>query len=457
MAYEKRLRRKVVDVAHCGGQEITTPAIRCANMTPMIDIGVLDKRINDSLDLLRDNYRLSPDGGGGWYHELGSPPGFTATAVGLLAFTESGRRFDNLGAALEFLRRGQVASPDRLVDGGWPTNSSKGRPVVEATAWIGRFLGLARCTLTEGAPDAGRAYRWLAENQNDDGGWGSVRDAESRVWLTCLALRAIAALDPYSSRIEKGIGWLMANRESRDSAWGETRRGPATVTHTAFALLTLHETGHGANDDRLPRAYDFLRTGLADPGQGDRHTWIETYFVAPGRPPSDRFNLWHYGLPVALSALLHDPRGTPADLVSDAFATIVRSDVEDRPWPGYPGRSGTSLWSVWWCLEALLDLRRHSDVRPGDLLVWLPQAVVLKRAAARDRPLGAIIPHRRIHIGRLVARHWTALLLAVVTVLSLAGRAAGALAWKDVWLSLLFPTLLLVVQEGINRRLRPSR
>ena len=420
----------------------------------MVDIGLLDKRVNDSLDLLRDTYSRAAVGGG-WYHELGSPPGFTATAVGLLAFTESGRDFENFDEALEFLRQGQVSSTDPLVDGGWPTNSSKGRPVVEATAWIGRFLALARCGLKDGAPDAGRAYAWLTNNQNDDGGWGSVRGAESRVWLTCLALRAIAVLNPYSPAVEKGIGWLMANRDPRESAWGQTRHDPATVTHTAFALLTIAETGRLKDDERLRSAYDVLRRKLADPGLGDRHTWIETYWVDPGPPPADRVNLWHHGLPVALSALLHDPRGTPADLVSDAFTTIVRSGVRDRVWDGYPGRSGPSLWSVWWCLEALIVLRRHSEVRPGDMLVWLPEAVVLQRAEARGRPLGALVPHRRIDVGAVLARHWTALLLALVTAVSLGGSAAGALGWKDAGLSLLFPTVLLIVQETINRR-RPG-
>ncbi len=420
-------------------------------MTLMIDIGVLDKRINNSLDLLRDNYSRG-DGGGGWYHELGSPPGFTATAVGLLAFAETDRRFEHLDEALAFLRKGQVTSPDPLLDGGWPTNSSKGRPVVEATAWIGRLLALGRCGLTAGAPDAARAYAWLRENQNEDGGWGSLKGAESRVWLTCLALRAITALDPYSPAIERGTGWLMANRDARDSAWGETRKGPATVTHTAFALLTLSEAGHGANDDRLLRAYDSLRAKLADPGEGDRYTWIETYFVTPGEAPGDRFNLWHYGLPVALSALLRDPRGTPAALVCEAFATIVRTDVHDPIWRGYPGRSGPSLWSVWWCLEALIELRRHSEIRAGDLLVWLPKAVVLQRAEARELPLAAIVPHRRLDVAGLLTRHWTALLLAMVTLISIGGSAAGVFGWKDVGLSLLFPTVLLLVQETINRR-----
>lgn len=425
-------------------------------MTSQIDIGVLDARINDSLDLLRDNYTRGSVGGG-WYHELGSPPGFTATAVGLLAFVENDRKFEHFDEALAFLRQGQVTSPDPLLDGGWPTNSSRGRPVVEATAWIGRFLGLARCGLTQGAPHSGRTYAWLTANQNDDGGWGSLKGAESRVWLTCLALRAIVALDPYAPEIERGVAWLMANREARDSAWGETREGPATVTHTAFALLTLAETGHGIHDDRLLKAYDSLCGKLADPRQGDRHTWIETYLVTPGPPPADRFNLWHYGLPVALSALLHDPRGTPAELVCDAFATILRSEVDDRLWRTYPGRNGPSLWSVWWCLEALTELRRHSEVRAGDMLVWLPKAVVLQRAEARDQPLEAIVPRRRIDVGALIGRNWAVLLLSIVTLISVIGGAAGAFGWKDVGLSLLFPTVLLVIQETINRRRRTPR
>lgn len=55
----------------------------------------------------------------------------------------------------------------------------------------------------------------------------------------------------------------------------------------------------------------------------------------------------------------------------------------------------------------------------------------------------------------MLTRHWTALLLTLVTAVSLGGGAAGALGWKDAGLSLLFPTVLLIVQETINRR-RPG-
>ncbi len=73
-------------------------------------------------------------------------------------------------------------------------------PVVEATGWIARFLARARCDLRDDAPDTKRAYQWLLRNQNPDGGWGSLHGCPSRVWLTCLALRALSQLNPYERR-----------------------------------------------------------------------------------------------------------------------------------------------------------------------------------------------------------------------------------------------------------------
>jgi hypothetical protein len=426
-------------------------------VTHVIDVDVLIRRVDESLALLRDRYSRCASGGG-WYHELDIPePGFTATAVGLLAFTENDQHFENFDEGLAFLAAGQVTAPDDpLLDGGWPVKSSRGRPVVEATAWIARFLARARCGAKDGAPDLDRAYRWLLGNQNHDGGWGSLRGDSSRVWLTCLCLRALAASNPYCPAIEAGVEWLMANRAAPGPAWGEIKTRPATVTHTAFVLLTLTEARPGREDNRLLMAYDWLKNRLAEPANDDRHSWIEIYDTSPD--PHDphrsaRLALWHYGLPVSLAALLHDPRGIPTGFVCNAFDTIVRTGVED-PWPGYPGRS-TSLWSVWWCLEALLKLKELRLIQPGHQIIWLEDAVVLRRASARDRPLRELLPRRRIQIKAALRRRWTVLLLAMATILGFIGVATDAWEWKDMWLGLLFPSALVGLQEILNRK-RPA-
>ncbi|MEU5883976.1 prenyltransferase/squalene oxidase repeat-containing protein [Spirillospora sp. NPDC047279] len=422
----------------------------------VIDTAVLGVRLNDSLDVLRDAYTTNPPPGvgGGWYHELSRPePGSTATALGLLAFVELGRPFEHFDECLAYLTSRQIASGDPLKDGGWSTKTSLGMPVVEATAWIGRFLARANCELRQDAPDVGRAYRWLVRNQNPDGGWGSLRNCPSRVWLTCLALRALTQLNPYDPAVERGIEWLTADRTSHRPAWGPTPAAEPTVTHTAFALLTLAEARPGHTDPRLMAAYDWLRDHL-DTDQ--EHIWIETYDVSPNGPVSKpvwRLALWHYGLPIALSALLRDPRGVPGEIISRAFRTLSQGDLGDPRWNG-TGRS--SLWTLTWRLEALTALSRLPLTQPGDVLHWLPDAMVIQRAHARSRPLPALLP-RRSHLAAAarLRRHWTTMLLGGVAVASLAGVATGTWAWRDFWLSVSLPIMLAMIQEAMRRRGRP--
>ncbi|GLZ06905.1 hypothetical protein Acsp03_43710 [Actinomadura sp. NBRC 104412] len=426
---------------------------------PALDMAVLTARLDESIGLLRDSYAVAEGDGGGWYHDLTRPePGSTATAVGLLAFTETGHKFEHFDEGLACLTSRQISSGDRLRDGGWSTKTSLGMPVVEATAWIARFLIRSRCDLRGDAPDARRAYDWLLNNQNPDGGWGSLLGCPSRVWLTCLALRALTQLNPYDPAIERGVQWLTADRTGQRPGWGPTPMASPTVTHTAFVLVTLAEARPDQHDDRLLAAYDWLHDHF-DPD--DEHKWIETYDVSPhgdGAKPVWRLALWHYGLPIALMALLKDPRGPRGPTIAHAFQTLVEGKDTNPRWNGYPGSGRASLWTLWWRLEALIELSRYPLLHPKEVVHWMPDATVVQRAHARDRPLSSLLPAPPpyIDVVRLFKRHWTVLVLALVTLGSLAGVAAGAWGWKDFWFSVILPIVLTLTHEAMKRRRTPS-
>ncbi|GAA3794181.1 hypothetical protein GCM10022226_11890 [Sphaerisporangium flaviroseum] len=424
----------------------------------IIDVSAVDQGLKASLGLLRRTYS-DTDTGGGWYHQLDMvPPGPTATGVALTAFHQCGETPEHLADALRFLKARQIKSDDPLLDGGWAMNTSFGLPVVEATGWVARYLGLARCGLAEDGPSVPRAYQWLVNNQNGDGGWGSLRGCPSRVWLTCLALRALAQLSPRSPAVKRGVEWLLAQQNRSSCGWGENATRSPTVTHTALALITLAEVGADRTGENIFGAYTWLETHLDASVIDDPHARIESYNVThlvDGTPAVWHTILLHYGMPIALSALLRHPGAPPADLICAGFNTIARTQLEGGHWQNIQGGDSVSIWALWPFVQALADVRDLSPVRSADQITWSKELVVIQRQDAGGRPLTALLRAQRwLAVTRFFARTWASLLLILSTLTGLVLVGIGRFNWKDYILGMILPIGLLVIQEARQRRRR---
>ncbi len=423
-----------------------------------LDLAAVDHSLESSLTFLRHRFRQSElPSMGGWYHQLDMPlPGPTATAVGLDIYTQLGEEFERFNECLAFLRSRQVNSPDPALDGGWSTNTSFGCPVIEATGWVAYSLGAARVDLLDESPSMSRAYRWICENQNPDGGWGSMRGCPSRVWLTCLGLRSLRQLNPHSSAINRGQNWLMAHLNQDTGAWGETPGSAPTVTHTAFVLLTLMEVHEGWRDERILKAYDWLEKNLDCGSIDDRNARVENYNVT-AETDTGRV-VWHtvmphYGLPIAASALLRHPNGAPAGQLGTAFRTILDAQLDNGSWPNIQGGASESIWAVAPFVRALQDVRVITPAKSRDQILWSPSIVVIQRAGVRDQPLAAIIrAQRRAAVARTFSRHWTSMLLAASALLGIALIGTGRFDWKDYSLGLIMPIGLFAIEQFKNRR-----
>ncbi|MEU8268320.1 prenyltransferase/squalene oxidase repeat-containing protein [Sphaerisporangium sp. NPDC049002] len=424
----------------------------------IIDISALDRRLKASLSLLRRTYADS-DAGGGWYHQLDMvPPGPTATGVALTAFHQCGERSEHFTDALTFLKARQISSEDPLLDGGWAMNTSFGLPVMEATGWVARYLGLARCALVDDGPSTARAYQWIINNQNEDGGWGSLRGCPSRVWLTCLALRALAQLNPRHSAVNRGVEWLLARQNRTSCGWGENDTRSPTVTHTAFVLITLAEVGADRTGDAILNAYQWLETHVDPSVIDDPHARIESYNVSrmvDGNPAVWHTILLHYGMPIALSAMLRHPGNPPADVICAGFDTINRTQLDGGHWPNIQGGDSVSIWALWPFVQALTDIRDLSPVRSADQITWSHDLVVVQRQEASGRPLSALLRAQRwLAVTRFFARTWASLLLILSTVTGLILVGIGRFSWKDYVLGMILPIGLLLIQEARQRHRR---
>ncbi|MYW62565.1 hypothetical protein GTY65_00495 [Streptomyces sp. SID8379] len=423
-----------------------------------VDLSRTEQALENALSFMRNRFRPGQGtGAGGWYHQLDAAvPGPTATAVGVDMFQRVGAPFDHFAECLGFLRERQARSADTRVNGGWSTNTSLGHPVMEATGWVAYVIGTARTGLVGNGPDARAAYEWLVNNQNTDGGWGSLVGCPSRVWLTCLGLRALHQLNPYAEAITTGLEWLMAAR-GEPGGWGEIPGRPPTVTHTSFALVTILELRPQWNDTRTLPAFEWLTAHLdptrLDDGDARVESYNTSFLDSNGASVVWQTVMPHYGLAFAASALLRHPKGAPAELIADAFKTITSGQLPSGAWPNVHGGSGESIWSVAPFVNALADLRRVSPAMASDHILWSPSLVVIQRADAGDQPLTAIIrAQRRARFVRAFGRHWSVGLLSLSALLGTLFVGLGRFSWQDFTLGLILPLGLFATEQYRNRR-----
>lgn len=432
-----------------------------------IDGRSIDAMVDRGLAVLNRTFHASAHGGG-WYHRLDNPsPGPSATAAGVMSFRVHGRVFEHETACLAFLRHRQVTSDDERLAGGWALNTSFGRPVTEATGLVTHFLLRSGTSHTSDAPDVRRAGEWLLANQNVDGGWGSFGGQESRVWLTAMALRAITGIERRSQAVKHAVAWLMNARDPATGAWGETRNGAATVTHTSYILTALLETGLAVADTSLGEAvasaYSWL-VAVFDPTTiHDDDARIESYNVvsrtADGSEVTWQSTIWHPGLPFALSALVRAPALKRFDLIASAVRTMAATQSAQGTWPGPDSSAAFSVWSVAPFLDALADVRRHLPLGDGLTLTPLsPYSAVVQ--GGPDASLAAerlITVSRRRRLRQVFRRSWAAGALALLAAAGGVLYATGVLDLRDIGFGLLVPIALLVLQLALGGSRRQQK
>jgi hypothetical protein len=432
-----------------------------------INIEDLYKCIDRSLDLFDRTYSSVSPGVGGWYHRLdAATPGPSATAVALHSYLLVHRLPARITEGLAFLKSRQVTSSNRLINGGWPVNTSSGHPVLEATSLVVRLLGFGHLMVGRTAPDAALGYQWIVVNQNQDGGWGSFSGQPSRTWLTAMAIRALTEINLSDESVASGVEWLLRSRSPETGAWGERPQSPATVTHTSFVLACLVESQIAGQrpyvHDAIRKGFDWLQAHVQTVGLYDDSARTESYNVTYSdndRPVTWQNAVWHPSLPYTLSALVRHPDGASSDLIGAAVNRILESQSSDGRWPNADGSADISVWSVWPFVDALSDFVRRSPVHNNDRITLLADnAILIRPGSASAGSLAHLVwRHGAARWFAIFRRRWTIAFFGVTLIAGTILTLTSILDPESFLLALVFPVVLVGVQELMARSRVASR
>jgi squalene-hopene/tetraprenyl-beta-curcumene cyclase len=156
------------------------------------------------------------------------------------------------------------------------------------------------------SPAARRGIRWLIDCQEPGGSWFG-RWGINHVYGTGAAVPALiaAGVDPSHECIRRAVHWL-AEHQNEDGGWGEDPRsydeakwigrGASTASQTAWALLALHAAGERSPAVQRGVAW-LVATQRADGG------WDEPQYTGTGFPSDYYINYHLYRLVFPIMAL----------------------------------------------------------------------------------------------------------------------------------------------------------
>ena len=274
---------------------------------PMLETAtrwLVDKQIVEGGDWRVQAPRLQP---GGWAFEFHNNcyPDIDDTAEVVLALrlsrlpeTDDSLRRDAIVRALAWVRGMQNK------DGGWASfdkDNNHGYVTALSFSDFGEVLDPSSADVTAhvlemyGKLGFGtdqsflqRAYRYLRQEQEDDGSWFG-RWGVNYVYGLGAVLPALEAVgeDMHQPYIRRAVQWLV-DHQNADGGWGEscasyidpTQRGvgPSTASQTAWAIMALVAAGYDDHQATHRGVSYLLDTQLAE------GNWDEPYFTGTGFP-----------------------------------------------------------------------------------------------------------------------------------------------------------------------------
>lgn len=409
----------------------------------------------------------------GWHQFIGDERiGPTATAQALICYSLLGMQHPDLDAIVSYLRGAQWADPtEPLVDGGWTIGCVADRPVTDATAWT--LLGLFAAGQSVRSRSVQAGIRWLVRNQNDDGGWASVRGLRSRTYHTAMAVRALALLGVRNDAVQAGYEWLLRNRRS-GSGWGQAPARSPTPEHTAQALIALRCCGMDRTASACRQAIQWLYQRWDSKAMWEHDHSYEQYDVPllQGGGPRRRVIFHHFPTAWTIFGLLRCGESILNPKIFEAFKWLLHTQQGDGSWFCSSVQRST-LWAVHDSLSAIQAFSTCAlESENIDRVVLLDDVVVLVGAEGRGSGLRrllvaiglalaglgciagigvASITHAEQWLFPILIGYWSWITLALFLAGAMAAWRLRLISLREALLSLIFPALLILLQVYMER------
>jgi len=405
--------------------------------------------MEQTLDCLRQHYRVTEEGAG-WYHYLDDPsPGISASSVGLFVFQTTGRVFEHTDRVVRYLLDHQVQGHGDY-DGGWSVRTTRGFPVVEATGWVLRALSGPECRMI-GAQDAlSRGVAWLCRNQNTDFGWGSYRGRPSRVFTTSLAMLALQECGGDVKVVDNAQKWLIDAQSPQSPAWGPTPGAEPTSLHTSIALLALLNQRGALGTNAVSQTCEWLLEHLTPGEHSELRTTVEDYDVPyewDGIADVFQNSMPHFAGPMALTAMLAAGASPLSQEIFGAIRQIIDSQLEQGHWelPRSPTRP--SIWAIHPFVQALAAARDAVVPTPGSEAILLYSGCAIVQSTALHGRLTRNLLLRNVFFDWLRRRKVTVCLWVLAVCYILVAwflLATGSIAPMDFVISLILPVVVMI-------------
>jgi hypothetical protein len=276
----------------------------------------------------------------------------TAEAIlALLGFSQRNDASNAIKRACEFLIESQND------DGGWKdlVNYS----VNDATGCIIAALSEVEKKNILKVPEKTleNATKFIMSQQNDDGGWGTVKGEKSKMHYTYFVLWGLASsmnilLDrsEVNASIENGVKWIRGNSDKNsDNGLGLSSDDAPSPVATALAILCCLNIGK--KDFIKPQWISFLKASKRNGG------WEEisdSSMVYGGRRTYD-----FRSIPWIVEAFVRSGEKLDSEIIRDALRRLKKCELPSGGFVNDVGKANPAVWHTAWSIRMMQYLTQE--------------------------------------------------------------------------------------------------